>query len=127
MLDMQPNGTFTMNSCSNNEKSLSNNDNTLVCGDFSWDDCQQWRRENKFIKSEKTHGYLGIYIPENDEYVDRQVHPVDSLGSDGVSRPEQCVTVKGHPSLVISCKATGDKQQLKCECAITKVVCISFL
>lgn len=64
LLDMQPNGTFTIKSCSNNEKSLSNNDNTLVCGDFSWDDCQLWRRESKFIKSEKTHGYLGIYIPE---------------------------------------------------------------
>ena len=124
MLDMQPNGTFTMTSCSNNEKSLSNNKNALVCGDFSWDACQLWRRENKFIKSEKTHGYLDIYIPE---YVDIQVHPVDSLGNDGVSRPEQCVTVKGHPSLVISCKATGDKQQPKCECAITKAVCICFL
>ena len=68
ILDMQPDGTFSMTSCIKNNKFLSNKCNTLACGHFSSDDCQLWRQEGNFIKSEKSHGYLSIKYPSSKEY-----------------------------------------------------------
>ena len=114
ILDMQPDGTFTMVSSVNNKWLLSNKDNTLVCSHASSDDSQLWRREGNFIKSEKTQGYLG--------YDSNQTFPVGVMSNKSVSRPDhEYATLKGHPSLAISCNAIGGKQH-KYECATNKVV-----
>ena len=122
---MQLHGTFTLTLFSNNKQLLSNKDSTLVCGHFSSDDSQLWRREGNSIKSEKADGYLGITYPAIEEYVNVPVPPpINSTGDGCVSRPEHTngTTVQGHPTLTISSKADVDKKQVKSECATTKVV-----
>lgn len=124
-LDMQPDGTFTLASCANNKKFLSNKDNNIVCCDFTYDGCQLWRQEGNFIKSESTHGgYLGTCSSVGD---DNPAPPIAGANNEGVAKPEHdSATEKGPPSLVISCMATGngDNKQLIRECVTTKVVSI---
>eukprot|EP00731_Ephydatia_muelleri_P010383 Em0005g969a len=119
MLDMQLDGTFTMASCANDKKFLSNKGNTLVCCNLTSDDCHLWRQEGNVIKSESTHGHLIICSPATDEFVviDNPEPLIDDF-----SRPEhEYATVEGHPTLAVSCRGTGDKQQLMHECATIKV------